>query len=685
MTNATASIDITNIEFLKTIYGYLACKIIRKINGANNQLDVLAELIPNDYCFDSQGFIEFVLKKYSSKDPHIVALLRQQRISYVAEWAFKFKSNPQIFQHHVYLPFLSAFGNMKIQICQIISDEKYGWVFTASQPEIDYSAGNYEPHHLYVVIAPNENHISAIFTLMPTDLNHLHWALRDLPEKHPERINILLRIAIHYENEAIQHDKKCYLKGNLIEKITCSFKFCSIIGLIAWKKAQDYYKQALSRKDVMLNEQLNLAELGYCQCLLKQHRYSLVNERLNNPNHIESSQLWLIYAKAQRKIGNYESAKQAIQQAEKMDKSNMININVQRELKLIQMKDKRVKINKTLDLSTSFLARNKERSFYNILSVDGGGIRGIIPAIWLMALEHKIKRPVSSIFDVVAGTSTGAIISAGLTAPSLDNPTKPRYQASDLVQLYQKKADEVFTKNSNFVSQLRTLVLKEPKYLDKGRHLLFSHYFGGTKIVDTISELLIPVVRSGSNGTDLFTRHAARKDMTKNGLLTEILMCTSAAPTYFPPYNLKGTVYIDGGVQANNPSMHAYDHILEIYPNCDRNRIRLLSLGTGDCILDPLNPQDSRNLLFWARNNESVMKVLMDGPQNNIDLHLNRILGDNYYRWQIWFENPIELDDIRESSINRLIDLSYEYLEEMEGYDNRQRLGCLVEDLQSTF
>ena len=117
--------------------------------------------------------------------------------------------------------------------------------------------------------------------------------------------------------------------------------------------------------------------------------------------------------------------------------------------------------------------------------------------------------------------------------------------------------------------------------------------------------------------------------------------------------------------------------LLKIYRNCDRKRIRLLSLGTGDFVLDPLNPDATRNLLFWARNNQSVIKVLMDGPQNNIDLHLNSTLGDNYYRWQVWLEDPIELDDIADASINRLIDLAHGYLEEMEAYDNRQRLGRL--------
>ncbi|CAF4207026.1 unnamed protein product, partial [Rotaria magnacalcarata] len=109
----------------------------------------------------------------------------------------------------------------------------------------------------------------------------------------------------------------------------------------------------------------------------------------------------------------------------------------------------------------------------------------------------------------------------------------------------------------------------------------------------------------------------------------------------------------------------------------------ILSLGTGDFVSDPLNPEANRNLLFWARNHQSVFKILMDGPQNNIDLHLNSVLSDNYYRWQIWLENPIELDDKQDTTTDRLIDLAHGHLEEMEAYDNRHRLGCVIENLRS--
>ena len=434
-------------------------------------------------------------------------------------------------------------------------------------------------------------------------------------------------------------------------------------------------------KESVTQECLKSAELGYCKCLLKQHRYSHINERLGKGDTISSAELWLIYAQAQRNIGNYDDAKYGVRQAMKLQP---LHNDIRREEKAIRMKEERIRVYEPLDFSTCLPLRISEQPFYNILSIDGGGIRGIIPAVWLMALEHKIKKPIASIFHVVAGTSTGAIIGAGLTTPSLENPSKPRYQATDLVELYRTKSDKVFERNTGILNKVKTSFLKDAKYSDSGRHDLFAEYFGGAKLSDTLTELVVPTVKSDSNSTDVFTRHASRDDIEQDVLLTRMLMCTTAAPTYFPPHVLNDTVYIDGGVQANNPAQLAYDHTLKIYRNCNRDRIRLLSLGTGDYVPDPLDPSPSRNLLFWARNNQSVLKVLMDGPQNNIDLHLSSVLGENYYRWQIWLENPIELDDIREASISRLIDLAHGHLEEMEAYDNRHRLGRLIEDLQSS-
>jgi len=214
-----SSIDIYRIEYFKTIYGYQACSIINDVHSNISQLDVLAQMLPIDHNFDCERFIEFVTKKYSPTDQHILELLRQQSVSDLNEWAIKFRSNPKVFQHKVYLPLLSAFGHMKIQICETNHDQKYGWVFAPSYSKIDYSSVHSESRDLFVFIFPKQNHISAIFTLMPVEINHLHWQLEELPKNHPKRTTILLHIGAYYENEAIQNDKISHLRGSVTKII----------------------------------------------------------------------------------------------------------------------------------------------------------------------------------------------------------------------------------------------------------------------------------------------------------------------------------------------------------------------------------------------------------------------------------------------------------------------------------
>ncbi|CAF1650590.1 unnamed protein product [Rotaria magnacalcarata] len=655
--------DVNNIQCLKTHLGYQACQAVKKLNEEDDQLTTIAQIVHREHNFDCEIFIQFVLDKYSNTNEHILELLRHERVSTLREWAEKFRSNRKIFLYHGYLPLISTFGNIKIQPCDIASDVEYGLVYVPSRTLIDYTLGKDEPHNLFLVIRPGEDRIHSLFTVVPIEISHLHWQLKEFPQDYPERAKILLRIAEYYIEEARQNDKRNHLSA-----------------LCCWQKAQNYYADILSMKETAAKQDLDLAETGYCKCLLKQHRYSRINERLSARDRISSADLWLIYAQAQRNIGDYDAAKYGIQKALGL---HSLDTDIKREEKAIKMKSERIKVIERLDFNCRSSSLDERQPWYNILSIDGGGIRGIIPAIWLMELERKIRQPISSIFNIVAGTSTGAIIAAGLTTPSLDNKTMPRYQAFDLVELYRSKASRVFSGDQSTIGRLRTSFLKEPKYMDTGRQALFQEYFGDATLSDSMSELVIPAVKNEGNVTDQFTRRASKQDPTNNFRLTDVLMCTTAAPTYFPAYRFNNTVYVDGGVQANNPAMIAYDHTLNSYRNCDRNRIRILSLGTGDFVSDPLNPEANRNLLFWARNHQSVFKILMDGPQNNIDLHLNSVLSDNYYRWQIWLENPIELDDKQDTTIDRLIDLAHGHLEEMEAYDNRHRLGCVIENLRS--
>ncbi|MEO1088356.1 MAG: patatin-like phospholipase family protein, partial [Acidobacteriota bacterium] len=78
-----------------------------------------------------------------------------------------------------------------------------------------------------------------------------------------------------------------------------------------------------------------------------------------------------------------------------------------------------------------------------ILAIDGGGIRGLIPALVLEAMEEKTGRPVSEIFDLVAGTSTGGILALGLVRPG--DGGGPAYSAADLAELYERRGGQIFT------------------------------------------------------------------------------------------------------------------------------------------------------------------------------------------------------------------------------------------------
>ncbi|CAF1563410.1 unnamed protein product [Rotaria sp. Silwood1] len=156
-------------------------------------------------------------------------------------------------------------------------------------------------------------------------------------------------------------------------------------------------------------------------------------------------------------------------------------------------------------------------------------------------------------------------------------------------------------------------------------------------------------------------------------------MATTPAPTYFKPHILNGTNYIDGGVQMNNPTVPAYRKALQYGYN--KENIFVLSLGTGDYIEDPLVANEHPNIIYYVRNYSTVAKVLLGSQQHNVDNDMSIFMNDeHYYRWQVWFEESIRLDQYETHIVNILENIGYEYWEEMEIYDNN-RLNKLIKHL----
>lgn len=289
-----------------------------------------------------------------------------------------------------------------------------------------------------------------------------------------------------------------------------------------------------------------------------------------------------------------------------------------------------------------------------VLSIDGGGIRGVIPAAVLAEIELRTGRLVPELFDLVAGTSTGGIIALGLTMPG---PTgAPRWRASDLLGLYRREGGQIFSRS--VWQRIRTAegVLDE-KYPADGLEAALLRYFGEARLRDSLTRVLVPAYELERRKPFFFRSSRAAADPTYDFFTREVARATSAAPTYFEPPELvndaDGQRYalVDGGVFANNPSMCAYAEILAEDREAD---VLVVSLGTGQ-LNRPIHYADAKDwgLLGWAR---PILDVVFDGVSDTTDYELEQLLGpERHVRLQIELVGASDdLDDATPENVANL-------------------------------
>ncbi|KAH9663507.1 Patatin-like protein 3 [Citrus sinensis] len=241
-----------------------------------------------------------------------------------------------------------------------------------------------------------------------------------------------------------------------------------------------------------------------------------------------------------------------------------------------------------------------------ILSIDGGGIRGIIPGVILACLESQLQEldgqdaRLADYFDVIAGTSTGGLITAMLTAPSEQN--RPMYAAKDIVPFYIRHGPKIFPQlrgilANSVVNLVRALM--GTKYDGKYLHKVIKENLKDTKLHQTLTNVAIPTFDIKKLQPTIFSSFQVAASPDLDAQLADIAIGTSAAPTYFPAHYFKnpdehGTLkefnLIDGGVAANNPTLVAISemtkHILKNPDFCpinplDYTRFLVISIGTG--------------------------------------------------------------------------------------------------------
>lgn len=302
-----------------------------------------------------------------------------------------------------------------------------------------------------------------------------------------------------------------------------------------------------------------------------------------------------------------------------------------------------------------------------ILSIDGGGMRGIIPARILGEIERRTGKPIASLFDLIAGTSTGGIIALGLTKP--DDRGKPQYTADDMLQLYEREGPYIFTKDlfRTFIS-LGNLV--DEKYPSHPVERVLSRYFKRTYLDEALTNLLITSYEIERRDAFFFKSWRAKKDTRKNFLMRDVARATSAAPTYFEPERIctqdtsRYFALVDGGVFANNPAMCAYAEAKVLFPQ--EKDFLLLSLGTGE-LTRPIYITQSRGwgVAQWAR---PILNVVFDGVNDTVHYQLKHLLPrgkdlrDRYYRLQVVLDDASDDLDNTEPRNLRMLNLHAESL-----------------------
>jgi len=259
-----------------------------------------------------------------------------------------------------------------------------------------------------------------------------------------------------------------------------------------------------------------------------------------------------------------------------------------------------------------------------ILSIDGGGIRGIIPGQILISLEEKLKSKsgdsnarIGDYFDLVAGTSTGAILCAAYVCP--DNKGKPKYSAKEAVNFYLEDGDEIF--DVGFWRTVGTLGGNtDEKYSADELERILENAFGEVKL----SELLKPTCLVSYDVKQripvIFKQHTAVAKQ-RDFLVRDALRGSTAAPTYFeaariyslPPLKQK-FVLVDGGMVANDPTLCAYSEAIKFDSVKGIKDMVIVSLGTGKQLKSySYSEIKDWGPLGWAK--PSIDIALEGGPQ----------------------------------------------------------------------
>lgn len=305
-----------------------------------------------------------------------------------------------------------------------------------------------------------------------------------------------------------------------------------------------------------------------------------------------------------------------------------------------------------------------------ILSIDGGGIRGIIPGQLLVEMEKAFGIEVWDHFDMIAGTSTGGILTCAYLCPSAEDPKKPKFTSEEVVGLYFERGDEIF--DIPIFHKIKTLGgIIDEKYPEDGIEDALQDYFGDVWLKDLLKPCIVTAYDIHRRKGHFFGQHKAKKAKGYNFRVKDAARATSAAPTYFECAQVISEAgdkfpLIDGGVFVNNPSLTAYAEgrttfKVENGEEATAKDMKILSIGTG-YTRKRYNYSKAKNygMAEWV---QPIIDIMMSGSAEVSHYQLDKVYGT--------IDNPnqyLRIDgDLKPTSVDPEMDnASHENMERLK-------------------
>lgn len=320
-----------------------------------------------------------------------------------------------------------------------------------------------------------------------------------------------------------------------------------------------------------------------------------------------------------------------------------------------------------------------------ILAIDGGGIRGIIPAVVIAHISESLNRPVTRLFDAMAGTSTGGIIALGLAVGA--SRDEPKFSPSEVLDLYLEHGEEIFPPKTDPGLGKPSLLGRGDSWGAIGRLFspsggnkkfggnarfqagpledLLQRYFGESRLKDLTVPTLVTSFDMARMQPVVFRQGANEPDTDQ--LIWKVARATSAAPTYFLPLELDAggqpKYLVDGGVWANNPAALAYTAFSE-----PARETVVVSIGTGHPRPEPPPTYSALITRPWPRVAVDMLQVSMRGSSAAAHVLMSQLSDSirslHYFRLDVELTGGAEMADVSSQNLASLRDAGTRLIEE---------------------